>query len=303
VADPASCYEAFAAALPDDAAAVAAQHRTAIEGALADALRRCEAAWPGVTVSAEMFASAMATNIVADPLVELAELHVTDLYIAHACAAGLPAAVAAFEQSYGATIAETLQALGLDQAGVADVAQDVRAHLLVAAQSFTPKIATYTGRGTLRNWVRAVAARRAASASRRPADRPLVDDMIENDVLDDVPGIGDGPERAHFRATYRAEVKQAFEAALATLTPQQRNLLRHRYVDELTVEAIGALYGVHKASASRWLDEARAVLAKRTRNAFIQRTHVTPSQLRSVIGLLDSHVELSLPRVLAGEGR
>jgi RNA polymerase sigma-70 factor, ECF subfamily len=259
-----------------------------VEAAIADALRRCRAAWPTIAVPAT-FAATLSAEAA-----ELATLHVTDLYLAHACVAGSSEAIAAFEQTYGAVIDDAVRALGLEEPAIADVAQEVRTHLLVAPPGGQPKLAAYPGRSTLHNWVRTLAARRAASASHRPVD--VVDDgELDARVLADLPNA----EQQHFRATYRMELKQAFESALATLTPQQRNLLRHRYVDELTVEAIGALYGVHKATASRWIDEARGSLAKRTRNAFVQRTRVTPSELQSIVHLLESHVELSLRRVLA----
>src|SRR5262249_36267759 len=159
----------------------------------------------------------------------------------------------------------------------------------------TPKIATYSGRASLRSWVRTVATRTAVSLLRRTTGGEQVDDKI----LEALPSASDGPDEQHFRATYRAELKEAFETALASLTPQQRNLLRHRYVDELAIEAIATLYGVHKTTVFRWLESALGVLAKRTQNAFQQRVRVTPSEMLRIVDRLRGHVELSLRRLLA----
>jgi RNA polymerase sigma-70 factor (ECF subfamily) len=75
--------------------------------------------------------------------------------------------------------------------------------------------------------------------------------------------------------------------------------LRHHYIDTLTIDEIGALYGVHKTTAFRWLEAARTTLAKRTQNAFRARVQLTASEMQSVVRLLESNIELSLRRVLA----
>jgi RNA polymerase sigma-70 factor, ECF subfamily len=274
-----------------------ATHQQQIQSAIEEALRRGAAQWPELVVSAPVFAQAMARSLAEapDPAAALLELHVTDLYLAQACADGAPAAIAAFEDLCRKTIEGSLRAIGLADHVIADVAQDVRSKMFVAADGAPGKIATYSGRSTLRNWVRTIAIRCAASLMRRGTD-----DALDDEVMESLPtSPADGPDEQHFRATYHAELKDAFEAAMASLTPQQRNLLRHRFVDGLGVEAIGALYGVHKTTASRWLEDARTLLAKRTKNGFVQRTRVTPSEMRSIVRILESNVELSLRRVLS----
>jgi RNA polymerase sigma-70 factor, ECF subfamily len=118
-------------------------------------------------------------------------------------------------------------------------------------------------------------------------------------VLDQLPDAADGPELAHLRALYAGELKQAFEEAIASLEVRERNVLRHHFIDRLNVEEIGALYGVHKSTAYRWLETARTVLAKRTRAGFNRRVQVRPSELDSIVRLVQSHVDLSLSRLLA----
>jgi RNA polymerase sigma-70 factor (ECF subfamily) len=125
------------------------------------------------------------------------------------------------------------------------------------------------------------------------------DEALDDEVMDALPSAHDDPAEQHFRETHRDAFKQAFAHAIASLTPQQRNLLKHRFVDDLTVEQIGGLYGVHKATVSRWLDSARLVLAKRTKTSFQQATGATPSEMRSLVRVLESNVELSLRRRLS----
>jgi RNA polymerase sigma-70 factor (ECF subfamily) len=121
----------------------------------------------------------------------------------------------------------------------------------------------------------------------------------EDEVLEQLADWSDGPELAHVRARYTSELKLAFEAALATLDVRERNVLRHHFIDRLALDEVGALYGVHKATASRWLEAARTTLSKRTRAHFQGRVQVMPSELESIMRLVQSHVDLSLSRVLS----
>ena len=173
-----------------------------------------------------------------------------------------------------------------------DVLHEVRTKLFVGDGA--PRIATYSGRAALASWVRTIATRVAIDRLREHEAGPG-----DSGVLDALPDVSDGPELAHFRATYHVELKAAFEEALATLEVRERNLLRQHFVDNLTLDDIGALYGVHKTTAFRWLEAARTALSKRTRACFQQRVKALPEELDSILRLLQSHVDLSLSRVLA----
>ena len=284
-------FEAFAAALAD-APPELADLRAEIEAAITAAVRSGAAQWPDFAVDPRAFASAMARSVVRgwESVVALSELHATDLYLAQACASGDAKAIAAFERAHAATIAGALRALRIADDVAADIAQDVREKLFVGAPG---KIATYTGRAALASWLRTIATRAAVAALRKRTDNALDDDDMEA-----LPSGNDTPDEQYFRATYHSEFKAAFDAAISSLTAQQRDLLRHRFVEGLGLEQIGELYGVHKTTAFRWLEEARTALTKRTHNAFQLRTRATVSEMRSIVRVLESNVELSLRRVL-----
>ena len=285
-------FEAFVAAIPTAPPDVAAL-RLQLEAAIAEALRAGSAQWPEITVEPRAFAAAMARSFVDGPdsCAALAELHVADLYLAQACASGDTPAIEAFERTHGATIASSLRALRLADDVAADVAQDVREKLFVGSPG---KIATYSGRAALASWLRTIATRTAVAALRRRTEH-----LLDDDELEALPSSHDTPDQQYFRATYHVEFKAAFDAALASLTDQQRSLLRQRFVEGLALEAIGERHGVHKTTAFRWLEEAQTLLTKRTHNAFQQRTRATVSEMRSIVRVLESNVELSLRRVLA----
>ena len=264
-----------------------------LERAIAAALARGRAAWPQLHVADDTFAAAVraAVGDAADPLAAVGELAIDDLYLAQACVAGAAAAIAAFDQRCRGTLLGALRQIGLAPDAVDEVMHELHAKLFVGDGA--PRIATYSGRAALPSWARTIATRAAVDRVRRQP--PPSDD----DMLDAVPDVADGPELAHFRRTYHAELKAAFEEALASLEVRERNLLRHHFVDQLTHDEIGALYGVHKTTAFRWLEAARIALAKRTRAGFQRRVPMLPDDVDSVLRLLQSHIDLSLSRVLA----
>jgi RNA polymerase sigma-70 factor, ECF subfamily len=271
-------FDAFAAAVPTPPV-----DRAAVEAAIDAGLQTGAAQWPDVSVDARSFAVAMARSFV-DSSDSLTELHAADLYLAQACASGDARAIAAFDRTFSGSITSSLRALRLADDVVADIAQDVREKLFVAADGAAGKIATYSGRAALASWLRTIATRMAIAELRRRSE-----DASSNDT----------PDQQYFRATYHVEFKSAFDTALATLTEQQRDLLRLRFVDGLALETIGERYEVHKTTAFRWLEEAQTLLTKRTHNNFQQRTRATVSEMRSIVRVLESNVELSLRRVLA----
>jgi RNA polymerase sigma-70 factor, ECF subfamily len=272
----------------DQLEVVVANHGEALRSVMA----RGRAAWPALTVDDDRLAAAIVTAVNGsdDAETALAGLAADDLYLAQACALGAPTALAAFTAMCDRPVMASLAQMGLAPDTVDEVMQLMRAKLFAPP----PRIATYSGRASLRSWVRTVATRIAVDRARSAA--PVA---AEPDVLERVPDLQADPELAHFRARYHDELKVAFEAALATLDVRQRNLLRHHFVDGLTVEAIGALYGVHKTTAFRWLETARTALTKRTRAGFQQRVKALPSELESILRVLQSHIDLSLSRVLA----
>ncbi|HUJ62574.1 MAG TPA: sigma-70 family RNA polymerase sigma factor [Kofleriaceae bacterium] len=255
------------------------------------ALDHARAAWPTLAVSDDAMASAIARAI--DDLTTFDKLFVDDLYFAQACVAGVPAATAELDKLIVATVTSSLRGMGLPEDTVADVLQDVRAKLLVDDRG-AAKLATYSARAPLKSWVRTVATRVAVDRMRR-----TVPVAADGDELIEASATVDSPELELFRRKYHAEFKQAFEQAVASLDVRERNCLRHFFVDGLTTEEIGALYGVHKSTASRWIDAARTALTKRTRNNFQQISKLSTVEVDSIMRLLRSQIDLSLSRNLA----
>jgi RNA polymerase sigma-70 factor (ECF subfamily) len=204
-----------------------------------------------------------------------------DLYLACAVVAGNAAALRAFDG--------LLAAIQDDE-----VRQIVRTKLLVAEPGKPPKIADYGGRGGLKTWLRIVATRTALDLNAaRGREVP-----VEEGTLEYVIGAGEDPELDFFKERYRKEFRAAFADAFATLEPRDRSLLRYAFGKNLSIDVIGTLYGVHRATAARWVVAAHDELKKTLRKSMMDRLDVKPDEYASILRLIESRIEISFDRLM-----
>lgn len=261
----------------------------ALEDRLEELWQRARTAWPAIDPEADRFVAHLARHVPpAGARAYLDSVNVEDLALAHACMGHDPQAIRELEARCFATIP---QALAQFAAGppVEEVTQRLRERLLVGAGG-RGKIAGYSGRGPLTAWVRASAVRTAISLLRsRKALRES-----GADGLDFVPAVAGDPELELVRTRYGEVLKAALQQAIDTLPARDRNVLRFNYVDGLSIDQIGVLYRVHRATAARWLGRARELILAETRRLVIERLAVTDSELESLVRVLRSQLEVSL---------
>jgi RNA polymerase sigma-70 factor (ECF subfamily) len=266
-----------------------------LEARLARALERGRAAWPGVTLDGPRFVAHLARHLPADaPPEALERLDLENLYLACACAEGVPAALAAFEAHLLPEVYVAVSRMKLDPLAMDELRQRVRQRMLVSTDDVPARLAAYPGTGPLAGWVRAAALWLARDLVRRDAGRARSDDAGLALLVDP----GDDPELAYLKTTYRAEFNAAFAQALATLGARERNLLRLKYLDGLGIDQLGALYGVHRSSAARYVRAAQDALLVATRRMLAERLRLTGSQLDSILRLISSQLDVSLGRLL-----
>jgi RNA polymerase sigma-70 factor, ECF subfamily len=243
------------------------------------------------------FGAQLASGVDADaePDQGLGAIFAADLAMACACAAGHADAIALFEAEFARDL-DLAHARGGGHVMPKDeFRQRVRERLFVAVPGRELRIAAYGGRGSLRSWVRVTAARVLIDAARKatPPDAPANDTRLFDRVAD-----RDDPELDYMRATYGAVVPEAMRVGLATLTARQRNLLRQRYLFDMSTDRLAIMYSVHRATAFRWLEEARVALFAGMRQALGERLKVAEHELDGVIELLASRVDVSVRRLL-----
>lgn len=215
---------------------------------------------------------------------EASGLRLDELVLAQACAAGDPRALAAFDAHFLSRIPDFL-ARHPARAEAAEVGQLLRERLLVGA---SPRIADYAGRGSLVGWLR-VATLRTASNLRR---------AHRNVELPVAALVAASPELAILTERYGAGVQGALRDGFLALSSTERTLLRLHHLDGLTVDELAPIVGTSRATAGRRLLAARDHLGQLTLGLLVERTRSTPAELRSVLRVLVSRLDISLRGVM-----
>ena len=276
------------------------QHEAAeLERRLREILDACRAAWPGLGVPAEDFVLHLAEHLPDQGDLDgcLARMCCPDLYLACGCAAGEPAALAAFDDRVLSQVIPVLHRMGLSTSHVDEVVQVMRAKLLVADErGQRPLLATYAGRGALVGWVR-TAARRTALSMRRNKDEQIGGGAAEGRDAERIPLPAD-VELDYIKSRYQAAFKQAVEDAIATLDAEQLSVLRLHYTDGLSIDRIAALLNMHRATAARRIRAASDTVRAETRRLLHARLRLSSGELDSLAGLVQSQLHLSLGRLL-----
>lgn len=244
-------------------------------------------AWPALGVPAPTFFAYLAERLT--PESSLAEVHATDLYLACACVERRPAAIDAFEAQPFREAALVLGRMNAPADRVEDAKQNARRRLLADGA-----LADYAGRGGLVAWLRVLLTRELVDLLRGERAHARLD---TGELARAVGGALD-PETEYLRTLYQGEFKRAFAEALKTLGARERRLLRYGYVERLGVDDVGALLGVHRATAARQIARARQTLLERTRQRLEARLRVSGAELQSILRLIESQVDVSLQRLL-----
>lgn len=265
------------------------------DGRWRDVYEEARLAWPGVTLDFARFV-AHANEVgfsLGAPAGAPDPANVADLFLACAAGHGDRLATEALEAQYVAPARFSIKRLDTRPEFIDDVMQELRAKLLLPPE---PRILRYGGRGPLLAWIRVAASRIAIDALR--AVREVVGrEAADPDALEQVDF---GPEVQMLRAAYREAFKEAIAAAVAALSPKDRNLLRRHLIEHMTLEEMAAPYGVHPATIARRLMGLREEIAAAVRDhlAVRRRAQDGATSLESLAQAIRSEVYVSLAPLL-----
>jgi RNA polymerase sigma-70 factor (ECF subfamily) len=252
-------------------------------------------AWPQLTVDETEFVAYVARHVGGERELgaALRTLHAGDLYLAHACSQGNEAAVAIFDREFLSRIPAVIARVERAPANVEEIAQSVRVSVLTGEP---PRIVQYSGRGPLSGWLRAVALNAALMAQR--GRREVLQSSVN---ISDRAAAGPlDPELQMVRDRHRPQFQAALDAALQALTVRERTLLRAYFVDDMTIDDLGELFRVHRATAARWLQAAHVRLLDETRRRVMERVPLTASEFDSLAALLKSELSLTFSALKQG---
>jgi len=260
-----------------------------LEAAVRGAMDRARAAHLELALAPRVFAEYLAAR---SDEAGLASACVEDLYLACACLRADREALRRFETLL--TQVPAWLKRPADAPVVDEVKQQLRADLLVGADA---SLARYQGRGALHAWLRVAALRLFWKLeSRTPGVEPI------SDASPAAPSATrerrENPERLIAGGEVEPAVLAAIRDAFAALTSKQRALLRLRHAEGLTDEKIGAMYRVHQSTATRWLTAAHEEITAHVRRSLADALRLRGPDLESMLGAMESRMDLHLSGLL-----
>jgi RNA polymerase sigma factor (sigma-70 family) len=220
-------------------------------------------------------------------------LHVRDLALASACAAGNSPAWDFFVDTYRAEIYRAARAIGGESRG-REIADSLYAELygLRADRSEERKspFSYFLGRSKLGTWLYAVLSRKHVDELRRTSkleslDAPATDTSSSREAEPTLTHSAQLVARADANATdpdrarYLALLQTVLTAVLGALIPRDRVRLAYYYVDELTLAQIGKILGEHEATVSRKIERTRRDIREQVDTRLRDEKKLTEAQL------------------------
>jgi RNA polymerase sigma-70 factor len=272
-----------------------------------------------VRATAEKFAAAGATAPTQAELDEfIRSLQADDLFLAIACANGNERAWWEFDQqhrSYMERVARHLAKTDVDAQEVIDAVYVELYGTRVVDGERMSKFATYSGRGSLRGWLRTVIWHSIVDLHRAGHDEVSLDEMTET--------VGEGAAQASFanpasggedemidqitRDRYRAATLSSLGSAFGSLDDHEKLLLLYYHCENMKLREIARLVEnegsplrawfqrrsanrdknpesrIHESTVMRWLEKCYAKVLQQFR-----------SQLESSHGLNDKEIEICM---------
>jgi RNA polymerase sigma-70 factor (ECF subfamily) len=267
------------------------------EEALAALVAGARAAWPALAPQRDpaAFVAYVAARLPGKKAwrEELARTSIDELFLAFTCGAGDARAFTLLDERYLAEVPRYVAHLDRSPAFADEVRQSLRERLLLGSP---PKIGEYAGKGPLGGWLRVAALRIALNARRGRARKETPLEGVEKGVA----ATAD-PELDVLRARYAGAVQRALEATVQALPVDQRNVLRTHYLDDLSIDRIAAVHGVHRSTAARWITEARAAIVEETKRRLAAELGARQSEIGSIVALVQSQLAMSLRSLLPPE--
>ena len=222
----------------------------------------------------DKFANASKTEPTEKELADLLDqIQADDLFLAIACANGNERAWWEFDQahrSYMERVARHLARTELDATDIVDAVYEQLYGTRIVDGERVSKFATYSGRGSLRGWLRTVIWHSLVDRHRAGHDEVSLDEMTET--------VGEGGAHANFaeqpsggdadmvdqitRERYRKATVNAIESSFNSLEPHEKLLLLYYHVESLKLREISRLVENEDSPLRAWFQRRSATREK-----------------------------------------
>src|SRR6185369_535391 len=234
----------------------------------------------------------------------LSSLNADDLCLATACAKGDEQAWEDFFREYRSYLVSVARTMTQDAGAAEQLADSTFAELYGLRESGgtrVSKFAFYSGRGSLRGWLRAVVFQLSADHHRQTSRLVQTEEPEEMDRLAhaaEKPPIKSTTDLDFVRDRYRDAVAQALRRAIGDLDSRERLLLAYYYYDEMTLRDIGQLFDVHEATISRWLTKVQKHVRKLVEKSLARDHSFNRREVAESIELAAEQLDLTVGEYL-----
>lgn len=260
--------------------------------ALEQAFEQGAKTWAGVGLQFEVFRVHCERVLGAEPEWDWTRFG-AELFLCCACANGDPVATRALESETLPQVVKAISRIDSETQFVEEALQILRDKLLVGPRA---KIADYAARGPLVAWLSVAAARVALDAVRsrnaRKREHPDLQDRLaqtDSTLLDDI-----------MRTRYGDSFQRALKEAVRSLPSRERNLLRLQLVGRCSIDQLGRMYLVHRATAARWLEAARNRVFESVRQQMKAEHNLSDTDFESIARGVQSQLDLSITATISG---
>lgn len=178
-------------------------------------------------------------------------LHVADLALARACAAGLENAWIECFTLHKQSVFRAACCITGDETRAHEAAQRLWTGLFCVDPEKPSKLASYTGRGTLESWLKAALFQSAVDLYRAERRFVSLEETLAPVCLNIAPARMLQTENAR-------RVADALKQAIAQISAEQRFLLASYFLDGHNLLQIGTVLRVHESTVSRRIDKSLA---------------------------------------------
>jgi RNA polymerase sigma-70 factor, ECF subfamily len=263
---------------------------------IADAFAMGHQTWPDVSLPLTRF-----RGWVDQAEISAADLaaRASDLYIVAACLTRQEAAIAVFDRAFIEPLGEKFGRATVTASDLDEIKQRLRIRLLTGDP---PRVHLFRGQGSLAAFVRVTAARIAheVGAAARPQQATAEAERQKN-LWALLEADGDA-ELSAARREHRDLFLAALEEGFAALGQRERTILRMHFLDRASIDEIGLIYTVHRATAARWVVAARLRVLEHVRAKLELTLGGSSSEVRSLVVLLREDIDVSVRRLLGAAG-
>ena len=292
---------------------------------------RCHENAPNFAVTPECFKDSLAKTIfkflgsegppdAGDVDSLLTQIQADDLFLALACANGNERAWWEFDQAHRSYLERVARHLAKTEVDAQEVIDQVYVELYgtkIVDGERVSKFSTYSGRGSLRGWLRTVIWHSLVDLHRASHDEVSLDEMTEN--------VGEGMAHASFAETapggedemmdhisrerYRKATISALESAFSSLEDHEKLLLLFYHVENLKLREIARLVEneasplrgwfqrksqsrndnptgrIHESTIMRWLEKSYARVFQLFKSELTEKAGLKRDEVEICLGL------------------